>query len=139
MQVKSSKLVIFSNPDAINRRIWSESSRNKIIDICKKHSIYLVIDESIADLCHQFKTALSVQYSNLMVIRRIGSLLANERLHKHICVFGSPELKILLGQKETKSLKILPGDLTSKLIKVTMGEDALRLRSKMIDGMVPRI
>jgi hypothetical protein len=64
---------------------------------------------------------LGTNDKNMIIVKELGSLIDNNGIKKHMCVFGSPEVKNnRITQTAAKSLKILPGDLTIQLIHVLM-------------------
>lgn len=57
---KKSKVLLLCNPNNPNGKVWTQEELAKIVEICKKHNVFIVSDEMYMDFIHKPHTFVSL-------------------------------------------------------------------------------
>lgn len=108
------KLFIFCSPHNPVGRVWKADEIRKVLDICKKHHVYVIADEIHQDIimkgCHQIAAATTGEYDDILVTVTAASKTFNlAGCQNSILVIPNKELRDLYDGHLTR-LRITGGN-----------------------------
>ena len=95
---KKPPIMIFCNPHNPVGRVWTEDEVRKIVELCKKYSIWLFSDEIHGDVVlygHQYTSAARFAdvYDHMLVYTAISKTFNMAGLHSSCTIIPNPEYK----------------------------------------------
>ena len=95
---KKPPIMIFCNPHNPVGRVWTEDEVRKIVELCKKYSVWLFSDEIHGDVVlygHQYTSAARFAdvYDHMLVYTAISKTFNMAGLHSSCTIIPNPEYK----------------------------------------------
>lgn len=123
-------LLVLCNPNNPTSSCISLDAMRQILDVCKEHDIYVMVDETyiefVEDVKHASAVPLTAYYNNIIILRGTSKFFAAPGLRLGYAVTGNEDLLRNMTQRKNpwtiNSLAVIAGELMfsdDKYIKET--------------------
>ncbi len=115
----SLNLLILCNPNNPTSSCISLDDMRKILDVCKEHDIYVMVDETyiefVDDVAHTSAVPLTAYYNNIIILRGTSKFFAAPGLRLGYAITGNEDLLRNMNQRKNpwtiNSLAVIAGEL----------------------------
>lgn len=112
-------LLILCNPNNPTSSCISIDDMRKILDVCKEHDIYVMVDETyiefVDDVAHTSAVPLTAYYNNIIILRGTSKFFAAPGLRLGYAITGNEDLLRNMNQRKNpwtiNSLAVIAGEL----------------------------
>ncbi|MDD6195202.1 MAG: pyridoxal phosphate-dependent class II aminotransferase [Lachnospiraceae bacterium] len=112
-------LLILCNPNNPTSSCISLEDMRKILDVCKEHDIYVMVDETyiefVNDVAHTSAVPLTSYYNNIIILRGTSKFFAAPGLRLGYAITGNEDLLRNMNQRKNpwtiNSLAVIAGEL----------------------------
>lgn len=112
-------LLILCNPNNPTSSCISLDDMRKILDVCKEHDIYVMVDETyiefVDDVAHTSAVPLTAYYNNIIILRGTSKFFAAPGLRLGYAITGNEDLLRNMNQRKNpwtiNSLAVIAGEL----------------------------
>jgi threonine-phosphate decarboxylase len=112
-------LLILCNPNNPTSSCISQEDMRYILDVCKEHDIYVMVDETyiefVEDVKHTSAVGLTAYYNNIIILRGTSKFFAAPGLRLGYAITGNPDLIRSMNQRKNpwtiNSLAVIAGEL----------------------------
>lgn len=112
-------LLILCNPNNPTSSCISIDDMRKILDVCKEHDIYVMVDETyiefVNDVAHTSAVPLTAYYNNIIILRGTSKFFAAPGLRLGYAITGNEDLLRNMNQRKNpwtiNSLAVIAGEL----------------------------
>lgn len=95
-------LLIICNPNNPTSTSIRQSDMRQILDVCKQHDIYVMVDETYVEFCDNYEKITSVPlteyYNNLIILRGTSKFFAAPGLRLGYAITGNEDLLKQINQ-----------------------------------------
>ena len=112
-------LLILCNPNNPTSSCISIDDMRKILDVCKEHDIFVMVDETyiefVDDVAHTSAVPLTAYYNNIIILRGTSKFFAAPGLRLGYAITGNEDLLRNMNQRKNpwtiNSLAVIAGEL----------------------------
>ena len=112
-------LLILCNPNNPTSSCISLDDMRTILDVCKEHGIYVMVDETyiefVEDVAHTSAVSLTAYYNNIIILRGTSKFFAAPGLRLGYAITGNEDLLRNMNQRKNpwmiNSLAAIAGEL----------------------------
>lgn len=112
-------LLVLCNPNNPTSSCICNESMRQILDVCKEHDIYVMVDETyiefVEDLRHTSAVPLTAYYNNIIILRGTSKFFAAPGLRLGYAVTGNSDLLRNMNQRKNpwtiNSLAVIAGQI----------------------------
>ena len=112
-------LLILCNPNNPTSSCIPVEDMRKILDVCKEHDIYVMVDETyiefVEDVAHTSAVPLTAYYNNIIILRGTSKFFASPGLRLGYAITGNQDLLRNMNQRKNpwtiNSLAAIAGEL----------------------------
>lgn len=112
-------LLVLCNPNNPTSTCISNDDMRQILDTCKEHDIYVMVDETyiefVDDLCHTSAVPLTAYYNNIIILRGTSKFFAAPGLRLGYAITGNSDLLRNMNQRKNpwtiNSLAVIAGQI----------------------------
>jgi len=115
-------LLVLCNPNNPTSSCISKKDMRHILDVCKEHDIYVMVDETyiefVDDVAHTSAVSLTSYYNNIIILRGTSKFFAAPGLRLGYAICGNEDLLRAMNQRKDpwtiNSLAVVAGELMFK-------------------------
>lgn len=115
-------LLVLCNPNNPTSSCISNRDMRKILDVCKEHDIYVMVDETyiefVDDVKHTSAVSLTAYYNNIIILRGTSKFFAVPGLRLGYAITGNEDLLRNMNQRKNpwtiNSLAVIAGEIMFK-------------------------